>query len=283
MSETAAWDDELATVERDGAVGEPMVRQAVRWLAGRRPLGGSRVLDVGAGLGNATVLLAEEFAASEVIAVDPTARFTARAAARFAERGLGDRVRAEPGAIGGQELAGLAPADVVWCAHVVHHLPDPVAALRELASLLVPGSGVLAVAEGGLPSRFLPGGYGVGHPSFVNRLEATLSDHFAGSWSLTDAAVGGGRDWPLLFADAGLRHSESRTFLLDLPAPVSDEVRAHVVGRFTRIQRLIGEKLRAEDAAALARLLDPGDPLALANRPDLFVLQATTWHLGTTA
>ncbi|RZQ63429.1 class I SAM-dependent methyltransferase [Amycolatopsis suaedae] len=278
---TAIWDDELATVERDGTVSEPMVRQAARWLAARHAPGtGSRVLDVGSGPGCATVVLAEEFPGSEVVAVDPTEKFTARAAARFAERGLGERVRAEPGAIGDPSLAALAPADVVWCAHVVHHLPDPVAALRELSALLAPASGVLAVAEGGLPSRFLPGGYGVGLPSFVNRLEATLSDYFVETWSLTGAAVGGGRDWPLLFADAGLRHHASRTFLLDLPAPVSDDVRRHVVDRFTRIQRLIGDRLTSQDAAALARLLDPADSAALANRPDLFVLQATTWHLA---
>ncbi|MGC7098157.1 class I SAM-dependent methyltransferase [Amycolatopsis lurida] len=278
MTGNATWEDELATVERDAAVSEPMVRQAVRWLSGQHPLGhGSRILDVGSGPGCGTVLLAEEFAASEVIAVDPTAEFTERAAVRFAEHGLGQRVRAEIGAIGG---LALAPADLVWCAHVVHHLPDPVAALRELSTLLIPGSGVLALAEGGLSARFLPGGYGVGNPSFVSRLEATLSDHFVESWSLTGAAVGGGRDWPLLLADAGLRHRVSRTFLLDLPAPAGEEVRRHVVDRFTRIQRLIGDQLSTEDAAALARLLDPADPVALANRQDLFVLQATTWHLA---
>ncbi|AXB42442.1 class I SAM-dependent methyltransferase [Amycolatopsis albispora] len=279
---TATWEDELATVERDAAVSEPMVRQAVRWLSDRHPLG-SRVLDVGSGPGCGTVLLAEGFPASEVIAVDPTPGFVERAAARFAEHGLGHRVRAEFGAIGDSSLAALAPADLVWCAHVVHHLPDPVAALRELSTLLTPGSGVLAIAEGGLPARFLPGGYGVGNPSFVNRLEATLSDHFVESWSLTGAAVGGGRDWPLLLADAGLRHQASKTFLLDLPAPAGDDVRRHVIDRFTRIQRLIGDQLSTEDAAALARLLDPADPVALTHRQDLFVLQATTWHLATGA
>ncbi|GAB3727914.1 class I SAM-dependent methyltransferase [Amycolatopsis oliviviridis] len=282
MTEAATWEDELATVERDAAVSEPMVRQAVRWLARTHPLGdGSLVLDVGSGPGSATVILAEEFPDSEVIAVDPTVGFTARATARFAEHGLGRRVRAGYGEIGTSSLSALGPADLVWCAHVVHHLPDPVAALRELSSLLVPGSGVLAVAEGGLSARFLPGGYGVGNPGFVSRLEAALSDHFVGSWSLTGAAVGGGRDWPLLLADAGLRHRVTRTFLLDLPAPASPEVRGHVVDRFTRIQRLVGPALSEEDSAALARLLDPADPVALVNRPDLFVLQATTWHLGS--
>ncbi|MGC7102721.1 class I SAM-dependent methyltransferase [Amycolatopsis lurida] len=124
MTGNATWEDELATAERDAAVSESMVRQAVRWLSGRHRLGsGARVLDVGSGPGSGTVLLAEEFPASEVIAVDPTAGFVERAAVRFAEHGLGERVRSESSAIGDSSLTALAPADLVWCAHVVHHLP----------------------------------------------------------------------------------------------------------------------------------------------------------------
>ncbi|MGC7102722.1 hypothetical protein ACPZ19_49330 [Amycolatopsis lurida] len=61
----------------------------------------------------------------------------------------------------------------------------------------------------------------------MSRLEAALSDRFVESWSLTGAAVVGGRDWALL--------------------------------------------------------LDSADPVALLNRQDLFVLQATTWHLAALA
>jgi trans-aconitate methyltransferase len=63
---------ELAEVECDGAIAVPMVRQAVGWLTELLPLGaGSRILDVGAGPGCATTLLAEAFPRSEVVAVDP--------------------------------------------------------------------------------------------------------------------------------------------------------------------------------------------------------------------
>jgi SAM-dependent methyltransferase len=279
--ELSDWESELAEVERDGAIAAPMVRQAVAWLAGEFTLGASsRVLDVGAGPGHATAILAEAFPRSQVVGVDPTEPFVARAAERFGELEFGERVRAVRDEIGGPVLAELAPADLVWCAHVVHHLPDPVAALRDLGRLLS-GDGVLVVAEGGLAARFLPGGYGVSWPSFVNRLEAALSDYFVETWSLTATAVGGERDWPLLLADAGLRHRTSRSFLLDLPAPVGVEVRGYAVDRFTRIQHLIGDRLSERDAAALARLLDPADPAALVNRPDLFMLSATTFHLAT--
>jgi hypothetical protein len=62
--------------------------------------------------------------------------------------------------------------------------------------------------------------------------------------------------------------------------PVGDEVRGRVVDRFLRVQQLVGDRLADEDAAALARLLDPEDPAALVNRADLFMLSATTFHLA---
>lgn len=279
--EPSEWESEITEVDRDGAIAVPMTRQAVGWVADLLPLeAGSRLLDVGAGTGYATTLLAEAFPLSEIVAVDPTVPSVARATERFAELRLGDRVRAVRDSIGGPALAQLAPADLVWSAHVVHHLPDPMTALRDLGQLLSP-HGVLAVAEGGLATRFLPGGYGVSWPSFVNRLEATLSDYYVQTWSLTEAAVGGQQDWPVLLTDAGLRHRASRTFLLDIPAPVDDQVRGYAVERFSRIQQLIGDRLTDADAVALARLLDPADPAALTNRPDLFMLGATTFHLAT--
>ena len=42
----------------------------------------------------------------------------------------------------------------------------------------------------------------------------------------------------------------------------------------------LDDLLDATDAAALRRLVDPDDPAALVNRPDLFVLAAHTVHLA---
>ncbi|WBB62496.1 class I SAM-dependent methyltransferase [Streptomyces sp. WMMC500] len=271
------WSDELSELERAGEISVPWVRQAAEWLAGRGRA--ARILDVGSGPGWAASVLAASFPAGEVVAVDATPEFVARAAERFAGLGLGGRARAERGELDSAALDRLGPADLVWSSHVVHHLPDPVDGLRRLGRLLAPG-GVLALAEGGLPARYLPGGYGVAAPGFVSRLEAALSDYFVHHWSLTAPAVGGGRDWPLLLADAGLHHLDSRTFLLDVPAPVDDQVRAYVVDRFTQIADRVGDRLDAQDAAALGRLLDPDDEAALVNRPDLFLLSAFTVHLA---
>ncbi|GAA4951984.1 hypothetical protein GCM10023238_17950 [Streptomyces heliomycini] len=90
-------------------------------------------------------------------------------------------------------------------------------------------------------------------------------------------------DWPALLASAGLRHARSRTFLLDLPAPVTDRARAYVVTALTRTREVIGEDLDADDRATLDRLLDPDDKASVHHRPDVFVLAATPVHIGGAA
>lgn len=85
-------------------------------------------------------------------------------------------------------------------------------------------------------------------------------------------------DWPALLTAAGLKHTRTRTFLLDIPAPVPDRARAHVVTALGRLRETVGDGLDADDRATLDRLLDPGDPASVHHRPDVFVLAAHTVH-----
>ena len=79
----------------------------------------------------------------------------------------------------------------------------------------------------------------------------------------------------------GLRHTATRTFLLDLPAPLSEEGRAYVIGVFDRRRTMFTDELDAEDRATLDRLLDPDDKAGLHHRPDVFVLATHTLYTGT--
>ncbi|MEJ7755539.1 MAG: class I SAM-dependent methyltransferase [Nocardioidaceae bacterium] len=176
-------------------------------------------------------------------------------------------------------LSALASADLVWSSHVVHHTADPVDALRKLGSLLT-ADGRLAIAEGGLPMRVLPGDYGLGAPGFPARLDATLDEYAVREWGLPEAATGGAKDWPVMFGDAGLVPVQSRTFLLDRPAPLHDTVRAYVVAQFAKVREQVGDRLDRADARALDRLLDASDQVSLIRRPDLFVLSASTVHIA---
>jgi hypothetical protein len=87
-------------------------------------------------------------------------------------------------------------------------------------------------------------------------------------------------DWSALFSAVGLAPQGTRSFLLDLPAPLSGQARDHVIAEFARRREAFAEELSADDLATLDRLLDPEDPAGLHQRPDLFLLTARTVHLG---
>lgn len=272
------WQPQLESLEREGQVAQHWVGDAVDWLANLSDTLVSRVIDVGSGPGYATTALAQRFAEAQVTAVDPTPEFLDRAMQRAQTHGVEDRVSTHRSTLDG--AVGVLPeADLVWASHVVHHLPDPVEGLREIRALLRPG-GVAAVIEGGLPMRVLPGGYGVGSRSFLGRLEAATNDYFTHEWSLTDQAVGGAADWPVLMADAGFADCRTRTFLLDLPAPLDDVTRKFVVAHFEKTNELLAERLEPGDAKALSRLVDPDDPASLHRRSDVFLLSAASVHVG---
>jgi SAM-dependent methyltransferase len=278
----ADWTEQLAMLEQDGQLSEPWLTNAIGWLIElSHPSYPRRVIDVGAGPGVAACLLATALPEAAVLAYDPTRALLDRALERARERGLQDRVHVHQGSIG-PELADLDPAELIWCSRVLHHLDDPRAGIAQIGAALT-DNGLLAIAEGGLPMRFLPGGYGVAQPSFVSRLDAASGDHSQTKWSLTDAANVGDRDWPVVIGEAGLEHVASRTFVLDLPAPLDGPHRRYVLDRFAGLYETVHDKLSEEDAHALFRLTDPEDPAALTNREDLFVLGAFTVHVARRA
>ncbi|BAJ30586.1 MULTISPECIES: methyltransferase domain-containing protein [Kitasatospora] len=106
---------------------------------------GQRVLDVGCGPGTITADLAELVGPDgRVVGVEPGAEVLAEAARHAAGRGLANL---------SYEVADVyelpyadASFDVVHAHQVLQHLPDPVAALREMRRVTAPG-GVIAVRD----------------------------------------------------------------------------------------------------------------------------------------
>lgn len=273
------WDVMGPMLEQEAEISRPQYEEAARWIAGL-PTAPKvrRVLDIGSGPGVIACLLAEVFPEAEVVAVDGTEALLERTRARAERLGLGDRVGTRRADIP-DGLEGLGEADLIWVGNALHHMGDQGAVLAGFAALLRPG-GTVALAEGGLQPRRLPRDIGMGRPGLEARLEAINADRFENMRAALPGTKRETEDWSALFTAVGLEPQGTRSFLLDLPAPLPDRARDHVVADLTRRREMFEDDLSAEDIAVLDRLLDPEDPAGLRRRPDVFLLSARTVHLG---
>ncbi|WP_409060631.1 class I SAM-dependent methyltransferase [Streptomyces sp. SYP-A7185] len=274
------WATMGPMLERNAELAAPQNREIAAWLHTWQPEP-ALIADVGSGSGSVSFLLAEIFPKAEVLAVDPAEPLLERARERAAREGLTDRIgtlRAElPEGIG-----ALPPADLLWIGRALHHVGDQEQALAALAERLAPG-GAIALLEGGLNQRILPRDIGFGRPGLQTRLDLADDQWFTRMRADLPGAKAVTEDWPTLLTEAGLRHAGTRTFLLDIPAPVSATARAQIISELARRREMHDETLTPEDLATLDRLLDDSDPQSLHHRPDVFLLSAQTVHTGLKA
>jgi SAM-dependent methyltransferase len=105
---------------------------------------GQRVLDLGSGVGDVGMLVAQLVGPSgEVVGVERDTHSIARARARVAEAGLRNVSFTESDV---NQLANDKPFDAAVGRFILEFLPDPLAALRSVSRLLRPG-GILAFHE----------------------------------------------------------------------------------------------------------------------------------------
>jgi SAM-dependent methyltransferase len=102
---------------------------------------GIRVVDVGCGLGSATILMAEAFPASTFVGLDYHEESVRRASAAAEAAGVADRVHFEVG----DATSYGGSYDLVCFFDAVHDMGDPVGALAHARSVLSPGGQVFAV------------------------------------------------------------------------------------------------------------------------------------------
>lgn len=140
----------------------PVSREVVRAVS---PQPGEHVVDIGAGMGPATVLAAK--AGASVLAVDPT-RYMRRI---LSARRLGQRSRSDIRVADGS--AESIPADdhsidAVWTVNTMHHWTNLDAAIVELARVLRPGGRLVLVDEDfDAPT----------HPAYAKSQERTAHRH----------------------------------------------------------------------------------------------------------
>ncbi|WP_240135176.1 class I SAM-dependent methyltransferase [Streptomyces sp. MUM 178J] len=271
------WAEMAPMLERGAELGVPLYRQAAAWLGELTPPATvRRILDVGSGPGVLTTLLAQTFPYADVVAVDAASPLLERARARAERLGLADRVQTVCAELPG-DVGTLGEADLIWAGNALHHIGDQRAALAGFARLLRPG-GLVALVEGGLTERHLPRDIGLGRPGLESRVEAARAEWFTEMRAELPGAVRETEDWQALLAAVGLTPGGARSFLLDIPAPVTPAVREHLHTVFTRTRDALEGRLADDDTAVLDRLLDPEDPQGLARRPDVYLLAAHTVH-----
>lgn len=274
------WEAMAVHLEREAELHTPALERAAAWVRdlprdGHGPAGVTRILDVGSGPGVITCLLARAFPRAEVVAVDGEPALLRRAEARAAADGLDERVRVHHTNLP-DGLAEVGVADLLWAGKTVHHFGDQQAALTRLAGTLRPG-GVLAIVEGGLPPRFLPRDIGLGHPGLQARMDVAYEAVFADMRASLPGSVSTVEDWPAMFAHAGLAPAGTRSFLIDLPAPLDPRVREHLHATLSRNRERFADHLTPEDLRTLDALLDDG-PAGIRTRPDAFYLTVVTVH-----
>ncbi|WP_081241170.1 class I SAM-dependent methyltransferase, partial [Streptomyces viridosporus] len=231
------WAEMAPRLESQAELFTPLYERALNWLA-KEVTEPGLVVDAGSGPGVISCLFAETFPGARIVAVDGSKPLLERAADRAARQGVADRFDTLAGEL--PDVLGELdyPADLLWASRSVHHLGDQSAALAACAARLAPG-GTLAVVEGGLPARFLPRDIGIGRPGLQARIDAVEEEWFSRMRADLPGSVAHVEDWPALLTSAGLHHTRSRTFLLDLPAPVTDRARAYVVDSLTRTREVL--------------------------------------------
>ena len=268
MNDTAARDYSRK-LRLFNAFAGPELRQAISSLH-LQP--GMSVLDAGCGTGDALHWL--------TAAVQPTGRVVGLdLAAAHVAAASGS---APPDTLVVQaDLRQLplqtASFDLIWCVNTVHHLPDPLAALRAWRAHLRPGGRIAIGQSSLLPEMFF---------AWDQRLERLTNEavrrYYRERYGVREEDLTAIRGGVGLLRQAGLESVQARTFLIERLTPLSAADRLYLEEAIFR--DTWGERLRpyleSEDFAALARWCDPGHPEFALDRADFHFLQTFTVFEG---
>jgi SAM-dependent methyltransferase len=244
------------------------------WIA---PRAHSTVLEAGCGPGGFLPYLLGAAPSAHIVGADHDEESLDAARSLVTSLGLDGRILIERGDVLDPE-SQPGPFDLVVARQMVHHLPDQVDGIRRLAARLAAG-GRLIVGEGGLAAHYLPFEVGHGTPELMSRIVVADAIRYAGMRAELDHPVVSRYGWNVVLETAGLVVEETKSFLWDIPAPVSDDVRSNVRRALSRtLSGITRQYLSDDDVETLEWLLDPANPDGIDQRRDLFVLGAATLY-----
>ena len=235
--------------------------------------GGSRGLDAGCGIGTHVMLLARAVGPDgHVTGLDAAPEFLELAHQAAEEQGLSGRVSFREGDVNHLPFDD-DEFDWAWSSDCVGYpAAGPRSGPKELARVVRPG-GTVAIL-GWSSQQLLPGYF-----MLEARLNAAASGYAAPLRGAEPEqhfmrAMG----W---FREAGLHDVMARTFVGEVRAPLSDDIKKALVSLFQMCWVDVETALTAEDLAEYRRLCLPDSPDFILNVPDYYAFFTYTLFCGT--
>ena len=255
---------------------EPAIRSAIQTL--RLPLG-SRGLDAGCGIGLHTPLLVKAVApGGYVTGLDLRPDFLVRAEAIAGEAGVSEHTRFREGDLNRLPFDD-GTFDWVWSVDTVWPGPkemgcpaeEPLPLVSELARVVKPG-GIVAIAFWS-SQKLLPG-----YPLLEARLNVTSPANAPFTKGMRPEvhclrALG----W---LRDARLQEPTARTFVADVHAPLSDDIRSALAATFQMLWEAAQSEVAPEDWAEFQRLCQPTSPDFILSLPDYYAFLTYSLFYG---
>jgi SAM-dependent methyltransferase len=264
-----AADDQADILDLDAEVLAEHTASITAWL----PLTTvpRQIVDLGCGTGAGTFALLDCFPEAHVIAVDTSAEHLQRLREKASARDVQERVHIVQTDLDAPAWPDLGSPDLVWASASMHHMADPIRALRNVHDLLAPG-GLFAVIElAGFP-RFLPEEAPEERPGLEERCHAATDRFHA------EHVPHRGADWGPMLTAAGFTVEAERTVTVRIEAAPGDAIGRYALASLQRLRTAAVGTLAPDDLAALDRLLDAGSPQSILRRDDLVVrTERTVW------
>lgn len=172
----------------------------------------------------------------------------------------------------------LSSFDLIWSANALHHLRDPTAGLKRLATLLRPG-GRIAIGQ----SSLLPELYFAWDSRLERLIREAVRRYYQERYALDERELAGARNIIGWMQEASLRNIAPRTFVIERTAPLAasdHEYLLEAIFRGTWGNGRLRPYLAPADYEALQRLSDPGDRDFALRRPDFHFIQTFTLLVG---